>query len=454
LLAVVGAPAAQFARAEALAKRELHTAALPLFVRAARGGLAPAQYRLGRCYLMGLGVPPSMPEGIRWLTRAAEAGDASAQTQLAALAMQGVTSRDQGGLFGSAGAASAAPDFERAEHWSRLAAAAGSTEAKGLLASILTGGPPERRDLVAGAALYRECAEAGGARGRIGLAMILLQDGTPASAKEAQDLLQAAAADGVPMALHLAGMMLESGLGGTIDLPAAAASYKAAAEMGHAPAQTRYGLALLYGRGTEKDRFTAETWLRRAALSGEAEAAATMGQIYAQSDEQPPNHTEAAIWFQRAAEAGAPGAARALARMHLLGLGVPKDVQEALPWLRIAARAGDDAARAELAQLSLTRQTNEADRQAAVAWFRPLADAGVPEAQFNLGLFLAEGIGVERDDEAALGWFRRAAETLPSAQICYARMLAEGRGCDPDPAAANAWFQRAAKPTLVAAQPG
>jgi TPR repeat protein len=393
-----------------------------------------------------------MQEGLRWLTRAAEAGDTAAQTQLATLAMQGATNRDVGGLFGSA--ASAAPDFAQAEHWSRLAAAAGSAEAKGLLASILTGGPPEFRDVAAGAALYRECAEAGGARGRIGFAMLLLQDATPESAKEAQSLLQAAAADGVPIALHLAGMMHESGSGGTIDLAAAAASYKAAAEMGHAPAQLRHGLALLYGRGTKQDRFTAETWLRRAALSGETEAAAVLGQIYSQSDEQTPNHAEAAMWFHRAAEAGDPGAARALARIHLLGLGVPKDVREALPWLRIAARAGDDAARAELAQLSLKGQTSEEDRREAIAWFRPLAAAGVAAAQFNLGLFLAEGIGVERDEKAALGWFRRAAETLPSAQICYARMLAAGRGCEPDPAAAQAWLQQAAGPGPVAAEPG
>jgi TPR repeat protein len=454
LLAGLGSPAAQCARAEALADRESHAAAFPLFAGAARAGLGRAQFRLGRCYLLGLGVPASMPEGLRWLRRAGESGDAAAQTQLAALVLQGVSDRDPGGLFESSGAASAEPDFDRAEHWCRLAAAAGSTEAKALLASILTGGPPERRDSAAGEALYRESAEAGWARGRIGLAMILLQDGTRASATEARDLLHAAAAEGIAIAHHLSGVLAESGAAGPVDLPAAAISYKAAAEMGHAPAQVRYGFALLHGRGTERDPFTAETWLRRAALAGEAQAAAVMGYLYAQSDDLPPNHAEAAMWLQRAAEAGHPAAARTLGRMHMVGTGVPKDIREALPWLRIAARAGDEAARADLAQLALDRQADEEDGRTTVAWFRPFAEAGDPAAQLNLGLFLAEGIGVEQDEQAALEWIRRAAETLPAAQFWCGKMLAEGRGCDPDPEAASAWFHRAAMPGLAEAEVG
>jgi TPR repeat protein len=376
-----------------------------------------AQYRLGRCYLLGLGVPPSTPEGLRWLTRAANAGDAEAQTQLAALALQGVSERDPDGLFSSGDAGPAKPDFERAERWCRLAVAAGSTEAKALLATILTSGPPERRDVAAGEQLYRESAESGVARGRIGLAMMLLQDGTQAGAKQARDLLHAAAADGVAIAHYLSGMIAESGSAGPVDLAAAAASYKDAAEMGHAPAQARYGFALLNGRGTERDPFTAETWLRRAALAGEAQAAAVIGYLYAQGDGLPPNHAEAAAWLRRAAEAGHPGAARTLGRMHMLGAGVPENIPEAVPWLRIAAEAGDAEARADLAQLALTGHLGWEDQRAAVAWLQPLAEAGDAVAQFKLGLCQAHGIGTEQDIQAAIGWCRRAADSLPEARV-------------------------------------
>ena len=45
--------------------------AFQLYARAGRTGLAEAEYRVGRCYLDGVGVPPSRAEGIRWLERAA-----------------------------------------------------------------------------------------------------------------------------------------------------------------------------------------------------------------------------------------------------------------------------------------------------------------------------------------------------------------------------------------------
>jgi TPR repeat protein len=410
--AILGAPTARFALAEALASRDAHAAAFPLFVQAAQAGLPQAQYRLGRSYLLGLGVPPSIGEALRWLRRAAEAGETAAQTQLAALVLQGVSDKGAPGLFddGCQEADFAGRDYEGAERWCRQAVAAGSAEAKALLGFILTAGPEDRRNPVLGEALYREAAQAGWSRGQLGLAMTLLRDGTPKSAAESVKLLQSAAADGVSVAHHLLGMLAESGAAGSVDFTAAAASYKAAAELGHTQAQVRYGFALLLGRGTERNVFTAETWLRRAALSGDAQAAAVIGYLYARDGDLPPNHAEAAIWLRRAAEAGHAGAARTLGRMLLLGTGTPKDIPEAVRWLRIAGDNGDQTARTDLLRLALTRQVGEDDQLAVTGWLRESAAAGDAAAQFDLGLCLAQGIGAERDDQAAFGWVRRASE--------------------------------------------
>ena len=65
--------------------------AFPLLSRAARAGIAEAEYRVGRCYLEGAGVPPSRTEGARWLERAANQGYVEAQAQLATLAIHGLT---------------------------------------------------------------------------------------------------------------------------------------------------------------------------------------------------------------------------------------------------------------------------------------------------------------------------------------------------------------------------
>ena len=57
---------------------------------AARNGCIEAQYRVGRCYLEGTGVPQAIAEAVRWLERAAEAGSLDAQFHLALLYARGV----------------------------------------------------------------------------------------------------------------------------------------------------------------------------------------------------------------------------------------------------------------------------------------------------------------------------------------------------------------------------
>jgi hypothetical protein len=427
LRAAIGSSTARFALADALASSDAHTAAFPHFAKAAQAGLRQAQYRLGRAYLLGLGVPPSIGEALRWLRRAAQAGDTQAQTQLAALALQGASDNGAAGLFHD-GTQEPMSDYETAEHWCRKAVAAGSSEAKALLAFILTAGPDHLRDPPTGEALYREAAQAGWSRGQLGLAMTLLRESTAERATESLALLRSAADGGVAVAHHLMGMLAESGAAGPVDFTAAAASYKKAAELGHPQAQVRYGFALLLGRGVERNVFNAETWLRRAAMAGDPQAAAVVGFLYARDGDLPPNHAEAALWLRQAATAGHIGAARVLGRMLLLGGGLPKDATEATHWLRIAADHGDEAARADLVRLALTRDVGRTDQVAVTAWLRRSAAAGDRAAQFDLGLCLAQGIGVEQDAQAAFAWVRRAAEAgHPRAADMLAQLDATAR---------------------------
>lgn len=437
--------ASRLARADALAASGAHNDAFPIFVRAARSGLPAAQHRLGRCYLLGQGVPPSLNEAIRWLRRAARAGDVAAWNQLAALALQGVPTRDADGLFNASDALTQ-PDYDSAEHWSRLGAAAGSAEAKAILAFVLTSGPSAKRDEAAGEALYRESARAGWSRGQLGLAVILMRRAEPGWMPEAKALLKAAAADHVAIAHYLLATLAESGCGGEADLEAAAAGYLAAARLGHAAAQMRYGFALLNGRGVARDVFNAETWLRRAALQGLAPAAAVVGYLYAQGGDLPPNYAEAATWLERAAKAGHVGAARTLGRMYLLGTGLRRDPEEAMLWLRIAVQGGDASARDDMTAVVLDGGGKPIDQRYVARWLREDAEDGIAAARFKLGLCFAKGIGVRADETIARGWFlRAAAQGLPEAAAAAAEMLMNGRGGPADPARAMVLFQGAAR---------
>jgi TPR repeat protein len=106
-------PAAALRRAVRLTEQGNIKQAFPLLTRAALAGIAEAEYRVGRCYLEGAGVPPSRTEGARWLERAANQGYVEAQAQLATLAIHGLTASADNGhaarLFAAAEATQ--PDF-------------------------------------------------------------------------------------------------------------------------------------------------------------------------------------------------------------------------------------------------------------------------------------------------------------------------------------------------------
>jgi TPR repeat protein len=443
--ATLGSPTARLARAGQLTGEDAQ-AAFGLLTKAAKAGVPAALYQVGRAYLSGLGVPSSLATALHWLTRAAEADVVDAQVLLASLALHGACETANTSLFEPTTASvDRQPNHQVALYWAEKAARHEAPEAQAMLGYILTGGPEELRDPERGEQYYRSSAEAGCAQGQLGWALVLLRQNSIASTREARTLLQQAAASNLPTPHFILGAIAESGAAGDTDFVAAAEHYRIAAELNHATAQLRYGIALLTGRGVAVDPFHAESWLRRAALAGEPAAAALVGGLYAGDGALPPNHVEAAVWFRRAAEAGHVGAAKSLGHLLSQGAGIAPDPEEAVRWLRVAIEDGDSEARDDLARLALTGDLPETDRQTTCQWFRQRAEAGDLAAAYNLGLCLAEGIGAPRDDTEAFAWFERAAATVPVARYWCGRMRAEGRGAPADPKAARIWFLRSAE---------
>src|SRR5271167_2602815 len=77
-------------RAVRLTDKGDRRAAFPLLARAARAGITEAEFRVGRCYLEGAGVPPSRANGVRWLEKAASKGYVEAQALVATLCLNGL----------------------------------------------------------------------------------------------------------------------------------------------------------------------------------------------------------------------------------------------------------------------------------------------------------------------------------------------------------------------------
>ena len=152
-------------------------------------------------------MPPSGPEAVRWLERAATHGYLEAQSTLAAMYIHGIpglAAAQAGNDLGARPAAAlfsanepAKPDFERALEWARRAAEGGSADGQALYAYVLTNGPEGTRDLERAEELYRRSAAADCPQGCLGLALALLRNNHDADQhQQAATLLKRAAEAG------------------------------------------------------------------------------------------------------------------------------------------------------------------------------------------------------------------------------------------------------------------
>ena len=241
LLSLVS-PTAALRRATRLRELGRDAEAFPLYAHAAKSGLAEAEHQVALCYFGGLGVPASRAEGARWLERAAERGHLELQTLLAGLCVHGLVDiggGEKGGLFESDQVRK--PDFDSALKWARRAADAGSAKGQAELAYVLTRGPERLRDLDAAHALYRRSADAGCPEGCLGYALSLAQRAADeAGRREVVEYLRRAAAAELPTAIYLLAVLVERGVGATADPALAVELFRQAAEKGLPAAQARW----------------------------------------------------------------------------------------------------------------------------------------------------------------------------------------------------------------------
>ncbi len=427
LRAASGRPKARLHLAKQLASRGQGMQAVRHIAAAARDGLPEAQARLGLCYLRGHGVPANQTEARHWLERAADAGDAIAQTELASLAVRGISGPYKRGPFAAPlTEVLAEPDHHLAAGLARRAANSGSAEAQALLGFILGRTPSIAERPGEADEWYRKSAEAGWPLGQLGHAMALMRDGALA---EARELLSAAAEAGLPTAHFFLGAMAEAETTDEQHPNLAARHYRIAAEHGHTGAKTRLGLALLSGRGTKRNLVEAETWLRRAARDGEVVAAAVLGDFHASPDRQPANLGEAALWYRHAAELGHPGSARVLAHAISAGAEGKPDPREVATWLQTAIERGETAAWPDLGGLLVSSSLPPDHLPKLHDWLQQMIRDDHPVAGYYVGICVNGGIGTPADEALARKYYLWAAgEGVIEAMVAAGEMLLNGRG--------------------------
>ena len=444
-LFAVLSPRAALRRADRLAAGGRAGPAFRLYARAARAGLAEAEYRVARGYLEGSGVPPSQDEGVRWLERAATQGFVDAQARLAWMCVQGwaraeapdaaLTARPAASLFSANEPRE--PDFERAIAWARRAAEAGSPDGQVALAYILTSGPDAMRDLEEAHRWYEKAAASGSPQGALGYALSLAR---LAQSEDDQRYmvshLRRAAEHGLPTALYLMGVLTDGGVGTERDPAEAGAVLPAGGREGQPQRAGALGARAHGGAGYRPQNTAAgESWLRRAALAGDAEAAALVGDLVCQGRSAAAQLCGGRAVVSPRRGCGArdrrPGARPSVSHRGRRG-----------PRIRTRRRAGSGSPRKP--GTATRKRTSPISCCAAPAspedlvrtgrWFEEAAASGDLVAAFNFGVCLAKGFGVQRD-EAAGGAMAasRGGRSRRTRNTGMARMLLEGRGVDGRP---------------------
>lgn len=230
----IRSPTVALRRAIRLSEKGKAAEAFRLLTRAAKAGIADAEYRVAQSYLAGSGVPPSRVEGARWLQRAAAHGLVEAQLMLSTLCINGLIRVPSGDASDSGFRAESLfaedtptdPNFDVALTWSRQAAQAGSAQGQALLAYVLTNGPESMRDLEEAQRWYKQSASAGCPEGCLGYALSLARQSTDdETLGRIAGLLRQAAKAEIPTAIYLLGVLTEQGQGQSVILSSQSNSF-------------------------------------------------------------------------------------------------------------------------------------------------------------------------------------------------------------------------------------
>jgi len=168
---------------------EEYATALLEWMPLAEEGDAKAQFRIGRMYLGGDGVPKNHKEAARWFRKAAEQGDAEAQYQLGFLYYIDIFQ----GVYDHA----ISQDYAEAMKWCRKAAKHGHAGAQSMIGSMYKHGSGVIQDYAQAIKWFRKAAEQGNTAAQLNLgSMYDLGQGVPQDYVQAHKWFNIAAAAG------------------------------------------------------------------------------------------------------------------------------------------------------------------------------------------------------------------------------------------------------------------
>jgi len=200
-------------------------------------------------------------------------------------------------------------DYGEAMRWDRRAAEQGDATAQTYVGYLYEKGLGVPQNLAEALTWYRKAADQGYAPAQKNIGNVYQQGaGTSRDYGEAMRWFRLAADQGNPGAQTNIGYLFENGLGVPQDYAEAMRWYRKAADQGEATAQNNIGVFYDKGYGVAQDYGEAMRWYRMAANQGNIDADYNLALLYADGRGVPRDLGEARRWMQNAAEAGDPEA--------------------------------------------------------------------------------------------------------------------------------------------------
>ncbi|MDR3182095.1 MAG: sel1 repeat family protein [Planctomycetaceae bacterium] len=413
--------------------------------KAAQQGYAEAQFKLAQLYQTGLGVEEDLTEAAKWYRQAAQQGDEKAKENLKKVEEQikpllELLHRAESGnpdaqYLLSLNYCFGLHDFKQNEEkyreWVEKASEnsdKNSASVQCAMGDILVDGIGVEKDRAKAAQWYRKAAEQNFAPGQCFYAQCLADEGN--ESESIKLLRQSAEQEFAPAQYYIALICRKND-----ENTEAVKWYRKAAEQGFVKAQNNLGECYGGGIGVDMNMAEAMRWYRSASEQGYAEAQCNLGVIY-QAIEQ---YDDAAQWYRKAAEQGHEGAKKQLQEIE------NKNKAE-LEKVKAFAEDGDAAAQYNLGVLYYQGEKVKKDYNEAAKWFRKAAEQGDSDGQYNMGVCYDNGFGVELDRKQAAEWYQKAAgQGNADAQYNLGCCYALGEGVERDIDEAVKWYRKAAE---------